>query len=410
MIEKSINRQKFLAEKFRTFYVSKFKKECNISDIEYREFGFFYWEPSKFVRHLRFINIENLAKHIISKVPKHIYSSAARYEVPNAPNMKLKSLIDCELIFDLDVDHIPTPCKKDHDKWVCKQCGTTGTGMAPKTCPAKKCESHSFEEMSWECEKCMEIAKSEIFSIIEEFLSNDFGLNPKTDLFIVFSGRRGYHIHIENEIYRKLDSNARREIVDYIMGKGLVPSYHGFSLKSGNKPNKFETGWRGRMTRFVIKFLKESSPNELLKILTRRVNIINVKKDLVAQLNSRNPSWSYPNIGEQTWVNLINAAIEKYGAKVDQPVTIDLHRLIRLPGSLHGKTGFLVKKMSYNELEKFDPFSHAQVFEGSIRVHVHTAPQFRIGNENFGPFKDQKIELPMSAAIYLLCKGVANLL
>ncbi|NVM31556.1 MAG: DNA primase small subunit PriS [Candidatus Helarchaeota archaeon] len=409
MNKKELNRRKFLTQMFKNYYNTKFNKVNCPSDIEHREFGFVFWDYDKFVRHVGFINFEDLANHINSQIPRHIYSSAARYETPNAHNMKLKEYIDCELIFDLDIDHIPTPCKKEHDKWICKSCGASDTGTAPIICPSKKCDSKSFQEETWECEKCMGIAKSEIFFIIEDFLSKDFGLNPKKDLFIVFSGRRGYHIHIENESLRTLDSNARREIVDYVTGKGLVPSYHGLNPKAQKKPSIYESGWRGRIARLVLKLLEESSMDEIQKILTKSVNIESARREIIFQLNSKNPSWSFERIGEKLWHKLIQTAVKKYSGKVDEPVTIDIHRLIRLPGSLHGKTGFLVKKLSLKELEKFDPFSHTQVFQGTKKIRVKEVPQFRIGEETFGKYKDEYVELPMSAAILLLCKDLATL-
>lgn len=407
--DKLVNRREFLTQMFRRYYESRFDETFFLNDIEYREFGFLFWENSRFVRHFGFLDFSSLKNHIQSEVPQHIYNSAARYEIPDAPNMKLKSFLDCDLIFDLDIDHIPTPCKKEHDEWQCKSCGTTGRGSAPKRCLAKNCNSNSFQEKTWECEKCMDIAKSEIIFIIEEFLSKDFGLNPKDDLFVVFSGRRGYHIHIEKESLRQLNTNARREIVDYITGKGLVPSYHGLNPSARKKPSIYEAGWRGRIAKLVLRLLMETSSDQLQKIFTKHVNIAEAHQEIVSQLNSNDPSWSFTNIGEKTWMKLINTAIDKYRGKIDEPVTIDVHRLIRLPGSLHGKTGFLVKKLSLNELDTFDPFSHAQVFVGEKELFITETPQFRIGDETFGPFKNKTIELPMSAAIFLLCKGLARL-
>lgn len=409
LTEKDIKRQNFLTRKFKEYYTSNLDEENNPADIELREFGFFYWNLNKFVRHLGFQNVKTLKNHIISNPPKHIYCSAARYETPDASNMKAKNFIDCDLIFDLDIDHIPTPCKVEHDKWICKKCGKAGVGTSPKTCPTKNCDSNSFQDITWECEKCMEIAKSEIIFLVEEFLSDDFGLNPTKDLFIVFSGQRGYHIHVENELLSQLSTNARREIVDYVTGRGLVPSFHGFSPNANIKPNVLEKGWRGRIAQLVLKLIKESSSEELLKILTKNIDIDSARKEITAQLSSDNPSWNFKKIGEKTWYKLINFAVERYGGKIDEPVSIDLHRLIRFPGSLHGKTGFLVKKMTFKDLKEFDPFNDAQVFEGNEQIYVKEAPQFKIKNEIYGPYKDKRVELDSSAAIFLLCKGLATL-
>ncbi|MHA1130524.1 MAG: DNA primase small subunit domain-containing protein [Candidatus Helarchaeota archaeon] len=399
----------FIASEFKKYYQEKFSENLFLTAIEKREFGFIDWISRKFQRHMGFSNIQDLIKHFKLTTPVHIYTSASRYKKPYEKNMKAKEFIDCDLIFDLDIDHIPTSCKEEHDKWVCKTCGTSGRGIAPEICPSSKCNSNSFQEASWECDKCMKIAKDQIINIVEDFLSKDFGLIPNKDLFIVFSGQRGYHIHVEKENFRNLDTNARREIVDYVTGRGLVPNYHGLTPSADKKPNIFEGGWRGRIARLVLRFFQESSLDELQRILTKNIDVENARKIIISQLNSENPAWSFKKIGDKTWHRLIITAIDKFGMKIDEPVTIDIHRLIRLPGSLHGKTGFLVKKIKFNELEKFDPFSHAQVFVGSKKIHVKETPPFRLGDDSFGPYKDEYVTLPMNAAIYLLCKGLATL-
>jgi DNA primase small subunit len=51
-------------------------------------------------------------------------------------------------------------------------------------------------------------------------LTNDFGFS-ENEIHTYFSGHRGYHIHVENEAVKSLDSMARKEIVDYVCGIGL---------------------------------------------------------------------------------------------------------------------------------------------------------------------------------------------
>jgi len=46
-----------------------------------------------------------------------------------------------------------------------------------------------------------------------DFLEDDFSFD---DLTVVFSGGRGYHVHVRDESVRELDSEARREVVDYV--------------------------------------------------------------------------------------------------------------------------------------------------------------------------------------------------
>ena len=62
----------------------------------------------------------------------------------------------------------------------------------------------------------------------------------------------------------------------------------------------------------------------------------------------------------------VKQSVQKYavdfGASVDEPVTADIKRLIRVPGSLHGGSGMLVKKLALSELEMFDPLNDAVIF------------------------------------------------
>jgi len=52
------------------------------------------------------------------------------------------------------------------------------------------------------------------------------------------------------------------------------------------------------------------------------------------------------------------AAVQLQG-ETDAPVTTDIHRLIRLPGSLHGGTGFRVVPLAREAVDAFDPFRDA---------------------------------------------------
>ncbi|HXZ90701.1 MAG TPA: hypothetical protein VEG61_06545, partial [Candidatus Dormibacteraeota bacterium] len=94
-------------------------------------------------------------------------------------------------------------------------------------------------------------------------------------------------------------------------------------------------------------------------------------------------------------------------AKIDTVVTTDVHRLIRMPGTLNGKTGLKATTVQLDQLEEFDPFYEPVVFEGTQRVEITEAPVLRVRDQTFGPYVDQKVELPLAAAILLIAKGVA---
>jgi hypothetical protein len=79
-----------------------------------------------------------------------------------------------------------------------------------------------------------------------------------------------------------------------------------------------------------------------------------------------------------------------------------------MPETLNGKTGLKATQVALDKFEQFDPFDGPVVFSGRQRVHVIGAPAVRIRNEEFGPFTDEDVELPLAAAVLLVAKGVAT--
>jgi len=78
---------------------------------------------------------------------------------------------------------------------------------------------------------------------------------------------------------------------------------------------------------------------------------------------------------------------------------------------LHGKTGFRKIQIQQNNIESFDPLKEAIAFrDGTLKVFVSEAPELRVGEETYGPFKECKVELPTAVAMLLLCKGAAEVL
>jgi hypothetical protein len=78
---------------------------------------------------------------------------------------------------------------------------------------------------------------------------------------------------------------------------------------------------------------------------------------------------------------------------------------------LHGKTGLKKTGFPVTAIKDFDPFKSAIAFrKGTATVLVSDAPRFRLGDQTFGPYKNQKIELPTAAAILLVCRKRAEVM
>jgi DNA primase catalytic subunit len=126
-------------------------------------------------------------------------------------------------------------------------------------------------------------------------------------------------------------------------------------------------------------------------------------------LSESRPLGMLKGVGPQTYKELVEYSKESQSAKVDTVVTTDIHRLIRLPGTLHGKTGLKKVEFPFTSLDDFDPFKSATAFRrGSATVFVSKAPEFRLGDEAFGPYRNERVELPTVAAVLLVCKKRAE--
>ena len=93
----------------------------------------------------------------------------------------------------------------------------------------------------------------------------------------------------------------------------------------------------------------------------------------------------------------------------DEPVTGDVHRLIRLPGSLHGGSGLKVTTISSKELEKFDPMKSAVAF-GEKPVKIRSVVEHPVSMGNIAKLMPNSVvEVPEMAAIYFMARKWANL-
>jgi len=404
----------FVRNKFSEYYQKHSSSIQPPTKIEKREFGFLVFKERVMIRHKGFKNVNDLSKFLKTLVPSDVYYSSAYYEKPEE-KMEEKGWLGADLIFDIDADHIPTPCAKIHDTWICSNCGTVGKGVLPEKCPA--CGEQRFNQKTWPCKVCLESAKVETIKLIE-MLTRDFGFSSK-EMSVSFSGHRGYHLHVESREVQALDSMARKEVVDYILGIGLETSFHGLGEERGERksrvlvgPSLEDSGWRGRIARGTYEFLLTATPEELEEIgLKKKVvdTLTQHKETILESWKEKGPWGVVKGVVVESWRKIAQRGAEMQSAKIDTVVTTDTHRLIRLTNTLHGKTGLKKIEVPITDIERFDPFKSAIAFkEGTITVLVSDAPEFRLEDQTYGPYKNRQVELPTAAALLLLCKGMAE--
>ena len=383
-----------------------------LKDLGHRELAFLQFGEQMMIRHMQFEDEVSLRDYLVDETPAHVYYSSAYYKKPQAPDMNKKGWSGADLIFDIDADHIPTPCKDEHDKWTCLDCNEKGRGFPPESCP--KCHKKRIDTNNWVCEKCLKVAKDEVFKLLDEYLIPDFGVN-KNDIEICFSGHRGYHLHILNEGLRWLTADGRREIADYVRGVGLELKFHGFSVVNGLLvgPSMHDGGYRGRIANGFYKYFGDSSVEELKLVMgsVEAAERLYRNKDRVLRgLEESPPLWvELIEVGPERLLRIAKKAIKESFCNIDERVTIDIKRLIRYPNSLHGKSGLKASRISYTDLERFDPLKDAVAFkEGEIKVYVKDSPRVRIGDKEMEPLKEVEVEVPKALGLYLILKGAAE--
>jgi DNA primase small subunit len=389
---------------FRDYYMKNYAPKSSISKMEQREFGFIMFE-GWMQRHKSFSQMSELKEFLQNSVPSDSYYSCAHYESPEA-EMDRKGWIGADLIFDIDADHIPTPCDKIHDEWVCGGCGFSGKGVTPEKCPA--CGSEKFNAKTWPCEICLASAKAETLKLLD-MLTEDFGFSEK-EIHVFFSGHRGYHVSVGCEVVMALDSIARKEIVDYVSSLGLDVSSYDLTRREALAG---DYGWSKRLNQGIRDFIKNAKDEDLGNIGLKKnvIDALSRSKDSISSRLQANGKWSpsVKGVGPDSWRRMAEHVAKLQSAKIDTVVTTDIHRLIRLADTLHGKTGFLKVEFPVSTTASFDPFKDAIAFkEGTATVNVSDAPEFRLGDELFGPYRDKKVELPTAAAVLLICKGRAE--
>ncbi|HYS71195.1 MAG TPA: DNA primase catalytic subunit PriS [Thermoplasmata archaeon] len=385
-----------------------------------REFGFMFFSPGLMLRHLGFSSVGELREFLVGRIPAHAYNSSAYYENPNAPTMEEKGWLGADLIFDLDADHIP------------------------------KSKEMTYEEM-------LEAVRKKIVQLHDDFLVQDFGFDEKA-LRIVFSGGRGYHIHVRDERVWGLGSHERREIVDYITGKEL--DVQGFFRESAFDAKEFKgivrvkkmvvpprtdaPGWAGKLARGTVALAErlEAMPSEqAVEFLGGFAGVgASGASDLYENLfKARKPSGirgvdrlrEAGNLEVLTDKNrdrmlavvteLQQVRVDMYGplalegirarAETDEPVTSDIKRLIRMPSSIHGKSGLEVVPLTRDALDDFVPLRDAvpAVYtEEPVELRVRAPIKFRLRGETFN-LTPGIVTLPEYAAVFLACRQVATL-
>jgi len=363
-----------LESAFKKYYFDNFDLIDMPERIREREFGYQKFN-SGMIRHISIRDDRALRLVLMSNSPSDVYCSNGYYTFPDLA-MAEKDWKEADLIFDIDAKDLGLECRREHTCSWCSEC--QHAFQDSKTCP--DCNSNKIASKSFTCKTCIKMAKREVQKL-SRILVDDLGVDPQ-NILVYFSGNEGFHIQVPNSGYQELGSRGRAELSDYVTFKGIVPETLGMSKNQPTKkdfPELDEHGWRGRAARelFGSKSRRPKAISEILKG------------------------------GYDAFQKTLLEIAPKIGAVIDPNVTMDIHRIFRLSGTLNSKSG--LAKMRCTDLEKFDPYTDACLVDDSETEVLADCPvRFSLKGKKFGPYNNERISVPKYAAVYLICKGFAT--
>jgi len=391
---------RFLLKAFRKYY----KENPPIVPDRFgrREFGFMFFDRSYVQRHMSFAKTTDLHRFLIGQVPSHCYYSTAYYQKPGAPTMEEKTWLGADLIFDLDADHLAGAEKM------------TYAGMLARI-------------------------KKDMITLVDKFLLGDLGFS-EDDISIVFSGGRGYHAHVTSKSVIGLGSAERREVVDYITASGLstdwVFPYHRVATSRtdiGNIsrinvaqdraiPGADSGGWRMRMREGLVLLIDDICENDMKdlrkaypSLAGMQLRTLNEFKESMTEAREHMfETGLMAGLGKKNHQDLLvkimtEDVVKGLSSEIDEPVTADIKRLIRLPNSVHGKSGLRVTPLSRDRLDDFDPLMDAVPKEYSddpVKVTMRSDYDITIKGEHFS--LKGRTEVPEYLAVFLIGRRAAD--
>ena len=370
------NDLKFLEETFKQYYFDHFDFIHVPDRSQEREYGYKKFN-SGMIRHISLKTDKDLHLMLMTNVPSDVFCSNAYYTFPNLP-MSEKDWKEADLIFDIDAKDLNLSCRKDHTCIKCLSCGEIS--LLQDVCP--KCKSNKLDLLSLPCQNCISGVKKEVLNLIK-ILTNDLQIDDK-NVRTSFSGNEGFHLYVANSSYNQLGSKERGDLIDYIMFRRAMPERFGFKKENPSRhtfPELDEAGWHGRVAKELF-----GSKSKRSKAITKIIS---------------DGKLAYQQRLEEMGKHSI-------GIRIDPNVTVDIHRIFRLEGSLNSKSG--LAKLACENIEKFNPYAEACLIDDKpVEVSANSPIEFRLKNRKFGPYTNEQVSVPKYAAVYMLCKGIASL-
>ncbi len=289
-----------------------------------REFGFLL-PGNVFIRNRSFHSKQILLEYFQVNVPLSAYAGAV-YDQPLSPTLRIQNVqwMGHELVFDLDINEYDSV----------RVCG---------------CKGREY------CHQCWELIQ-EAAEVMDETLAEDFGYKER---IWVFTGGRGLHCWVKDEKTFSYSPRQRDAVVSYMQmihdpkGQQRVDSLPSApKLLVSRIYSKTLISFLTRMDEKVI-----AKATEMSKQRVRR--LVKEAKEYQEGTKLSKPLGNWLKKGEEE--RILKAAILYRYPRIDHKVSIDIRRVVRMPGTVHSSTG-LISEIISNPTE-FYPDDAMSVWE-----------------------------------------------
>ena len=276
-----------------------------------------------------FESVEELTKHIQANPRiEAVYASMAYYLDPQVYSPSKRGHLGYDLVFDVDMEHT----HENRVEWMHEVCYRT--------------------------------------SALVHILVEELGLN-KDDMVLDFSGGKGFHITIEDEAYINLSKEARTDLCNYIKGEKVVRK--AITIGKG--------GWNNRYRNYINRIAKLMTDDK--KVNEARLLSLGLPKVTAKKISGLMNNAANRNKVSQGHLGLFDEKIKKslvdnfYNEQkeifscVDKKVTPDKHRILRVPGSIHPKTGLVAARLEPSDIDDPDViFQKIKIAGGLDEVEI----------------------------------------
>lgn len=336
--------------------------DLSITDIQRREIATQEFSPqlSAFNRAQYFPTKESLVLKLLenARPPAGLFSSTAYYLDPNESKPTKRGLIGYDFVIDLDDDALAYEDRYDF----------------------------------------IDAMRKKTKAVVDRFLK-DLGFDE--DLMLVdFSGNKGFHLTFDDEKYRNLDQSDRRQIIDYIIGNKLDRDI----LLVNNKLSHY--GWNKQAVYFLESLLKDPSREHIKKYFpinkAKKIDSLLSDPAVVARLTAGSLVDFDTKVLKLAMMKEHRLNIKNV---VDKKPTVDKHRIFRVPGSLHPKSGLPSVRLSKHHLDSTDAIiDEIMILAGEDMVTITIGEDLEIDFPRRTVFTQGTHTVPRYEALCILTK------